>query len=292
MARNILQLFSVNDGPAHEARIFDDAGAQVGAVIAAAYVGAGTNSYTVAVPVALPDGFYSWAGYRTSNGRLRSNGEFYWDNATQCIIDTEEVELTSADVQIATAAAIVAADLVNQTDLDAAEATIVTNTDAEILALGTAINNSIVISEANIIANTDAEAAIIVAVIAALNDISAADIQAELVTYDGATQADLDACCNLIQADIAALNDLSSVDIAAALTAFDVATVADITANAGLTAAQATMQILIRDLLEADETYNSTTNIAQKLIRGTATVLLTKNVTTNTACNVDTTLLQ
>lgn len=263
---NTVIFYSVNDGVAHQARLFNDAGAQVGGIIAATTGAAGTYKYTFTVPGATPAGAYSFAGYRTSNGRLRSQGEFYW-NGTD-IVHTEVVELTVAQVQTAVGTAL--------TSYGAA-------TTAQVTAVGNAV--------------------------AALNNLSSAQVQTAvgvaLGTYDAVTQADLDACCDAILLDIAALNDLSAADIQAELVTYDGATQADlntaqstitsaITAAAGLTPAQLTLVQLIRDLLEADEVYNVTsgTGTAQKLLKGTATVLVDKNVTTSTPCDISTSIIE
>lgn len=63
-----------------------------------------------------------------------------------------------------------------------------------------------------------------------------------------------------------------------------------ITANQGLTAAQDQVLTLLRDIAEADEVYTPTT--AQKRLKGTATVLVDKNVSSSTECNVTTSLIE
>lgn len=92
----ILTFFSTNDAVAHQVRIFNDAGAQVGAVIAATTGAAGTYKYTAVVPAATAAGSYTYAGYRTSNGRLRAQGEFYWDGTG--IVHPEELLVFIRDV--------------------------------------------------------------------------------------------------------------------------------------------------------------------------------------------------
>ena len=89
-----------------------------------------------------------------------------------------------------------------------------------------------------------------------------------------------------ISAAIANLNDLSQAELASAAT--------DITDQiadfAGLTPAQETILTFIRDVIEADETLTGTS--AQKLLKGTDTVLVNKAVTSALDNIVDTTLIE
>lgn len=72
----------------------------------------------------------------------------------------------------------------------------------------------------------------ITAAIAALNNLSAGDIDARLAAYDGATQADLDTAKAAVLAAIAALNNLSQAQAqsaaAAALSAYGAATAGNV----------------------------------------------------------------
>ena len=94
-------------------------------------------------------------------------------------------------------------------------------------------------------------------------------MQAELVTYDAATGTEL------------------TSGISSLLSALGALTV-------GLTAAEKVTLQRVLDLLEADEEYASTNGAGtvRKLIRGTATELLAKNVTTSVLTNVNTTIAE
>ena len=290
MARNALEFPSVNDTQDHEIRIFDDAGGQIGAVLPATHSGPGTYNYFVTVPAALATGWYAYNAYQSNNGRLRSSGDFYWDNAGNCIIDTEEVELTQADVVTALGT------------YGAATATDVSNAETNILAAIPTAAAIAVQVEAALINDADGQtalAAIAQAVETAIGNETDGNatiaafqgaVTAALVANGIATGAEVTACCDDIQADIAALNNLSQADINSALVSFDVATATDVTTNAGLTPGQAAILTLLRDIAEADEIYTNTT--AQKLLKGTSTVLVDKTVTTATPCTINTTITE
>jgi len=298
MARNVLEFPSNNDGPAHEIRIFDNAGAQVGAVVAATHSGAGTYNYFATVPASLPTGWYAYNGYRSSNGRLRASGDFYWDNTTQCIIDTEEVELDTAAVETAVGNALTAYGAATSTD--------VANSTAAILAATPTAAAIAVAVEAAIINDADGQtalAAIAQSVEAAIGNEADGNatiaafqgaVTAALNAYDPPTFAELDACCTNIQNDIAALANLGPADIALALTNYGAATTGDVNAAAGLTPGQSAILTLIRDLLEADEVYSATGGVGtvQKFIKGTTTVIADKTVATTTPCDINTSITE
>ncbi len=297
MARNTLMIVSNNgEGIPHQFRIFDEAGALQAGPIAATGGPAGSNLHFVTVPAATPTRWYAFGAYRTSNDAVRGGGQFYWDNADQCIVDTEENELTAAEVETSVGNAL--------TTYGAATATDVANAETNILAAIPSAAAIAVAVEAAIINDADGQtalAAIAAAVESAIGNEADGNatlaafqgaVTAALVAYDPPTNAELTSCCNAIQADIAALADLDSADIIAALGTYGAATTADVVANAGLTTGQAAILTLIRDIAEADEVYNSSTGVAQKLLKGTATVLVDKVVSTNTVCVVDTTLTE
>ncbi len=297
MARNRLIFSSVNNETIpHEIRLFDSAGAQVGAVIPATGGDPGSFIHFADIPAATATGWYTFVGYRTSNGRVRSGGDFYWDNAEGCIIDTEEVELEVADVETAVGNALGTFGVATATDVTNAQAAI-------IAAIPSAVDIAVEV-EAAIINDADGQtalAAISAAVEAAIGNETDGNatiaafqgaVTAGLIAFGPATSAELTACCDDIRDDIAALNNLSAADINTALAAYGAATSGDVTGAAGLTPTQEAILTLIRDIAEADEVYNSSTGVAQKLLKGTSTILVDKIVSTNTACVVDTTLTE
>lgn len=134
--------------------------------------------------------------------------------------------------------------------------------------------------------------------IAALENLSAADVLAQITSYGTATTTDVTAVSTLINA----LNNLSVSEITAAIAAYDAATGTELASavttilnaigggGGGLTAAQDATLTLIKDIAEADEVYGPGT--AQKLLKGTSTVLVDKVVNSNTACVVNTTITE
>lgn len=292
---NTLIAYSTNNNTPHYFSISDDTGAQVAGPITASFAGGQTYKYTATVP-ALPVGYYTYSMHRTSNDALRSQGEFYWNGSD--IVRTEEVELTVADVESAVATALATYDTATATD--------VSNSTAAILAAIPTANAIAVAVEAAIINDADGQtalAAISSAVESAIGNEADGNatlaafqgaVTAALTSYGPSTSAELTTCCNDIMADIAALNNLSSADIISALGTYGAATLSDIASNSGLTAGQAAILTLIRDILEADETYTATggTGTAEKLLKGTTTVLVSKTVTTSTPCDITTTLVE
>ena len=198
-------------------------------------------------------GQYQFAIYQTSNNRLRAAGEFYFDGAD--IVYTGANELDAAAVQASATAALVAYDPPTNAELTA--------TQAAVIAAITALPS---------VAQIEA---------ALLND---GDGQALLA----AISASMEAAINDDTDGSPTLAGIQAV-VAAALAAYGAATVGNVTSSAGLTPAQQTMLTFIRDVSEADESY--TPGTAQKLIKGTATVLVDKVVTSNTECTVNTTLI-
>ena len=299
MARNVIEFPSVNDNQAHEIRIFDNAGGQVGAVLPATHSGVGTYNYFVTVPAALATGWYAYNGFQSSNGRLRASGDFYWNNADGCIVDTEEVELTGADVETAVGNALATAGIATATDVANAQSAILLGINSLPTAAQIAVAvEAALFDDADGTAFKESLASVFEAAFADDADglASGAVIQgavaAALTAFDPATAADLTACCNDIQADVAALENISITDVQTALATYGAATAGDVSSNGGLTAPQASILTFIRDILEADEIYNSSTSTAQKLLKGTSTVLVDKVVSTNTACSVDTSITE
>lgn len=247
-----IEAFSTNSGPAHFARLFAN-GTQVGGNIATTFMGSGSYGYYFDVPAATVAGHYSYALYRSGNGRLRSIGEFYWDGTD--LVFTEENELNVTQVEAATTAALTAYDPPTQTEMVALQSALA----ALIGALPT---------------TAQIEAAL-------LND---GDGQALLA----AISANVEAAFNNETDGSPTLAGIQGV-VSSALSAYGAATSANVLASSGLLPAQMIMLTLIRDILEADEVYTPTS--AQKRLKGTATVLVDKVVTSDTECTVNTSLI-
>ena len=256
MARNTLVFDSVNDGPDHQVRIFDATGAQAGPILAAAHVGVGTYNYEVDVPAALATGWYAYTGYLTVNGRPRSSGEFYWDNPSQCIIDTEENELDAAAIEAAATAALTGYGAATGAEVSAVQTAVLADIAIVLTNLGnvnTAVGNvstqigslndvSVAQFEAALLNDGDGQAllaAISSNVEAAFNNdtdgsptLSAIQglVTAALTAYDAATNGVVTTESTDIQNAIAALSILTPADLQAALTTYDAATGADVTA--------------------------------------------------------------
>ena len=194
-----------------EAAIYANNWAQQGSNIVLTETGAGTGLYVGSVPgaPAIADGVYQVLFIDTIGppvDRVIGRGLLYW---TALAEDREAVQSVLADVLA---------------DTSAIEPLVTANLDATVSSRATPAD--IAASEANILA-----------AIAALNDLSQADVQAAM-TAQGytsarallldlldaaistrATPADIAASEAVILAAIASLNDLSQADVQAALTA-------------------------------------------------------------------------
>ena len=246
---------------------------------------------------------------------VRASGEFYWTGT-----DVEATGAARAQVEILVAqsrdalqnaigtviAAIAGLENVSVTEIEAA---LLDDGDATAFKAGLAAT-----IEAALANEADGNATIAVfegAVAAALAAYNAArvadvnqaatDVIAVLPTPSDATLAKQDE----ILAAVGAQNDLSATqvrtEVEGALITYDGATsdelasgVASLSAqslaNKGLTVAQEAILERLRDIAEADEVYTPTK--AQKLLKGTSTVLVDKDVTSTTTCDVDTSLIE
>lgn len=304
MAFNTITAYSTNNNVAHFFNISDEDGVQVQGPLVATFGGGQSRKYTVDIPAALPTGYYTYSMQQTSNNRLRSQGEFWWDNLTQCILSSAEynylvntkARFDQIDTDHATGtterAAILAA--INAIAVPTAAA-IATAVEAALLddGDGQAFKDGLAATiEAALANEADGNATIAVfqgAVTAALN------------AYDGPTNSELQAGVTAIQADIGNLNDISSADVQSELVSYDAATsmelasaLNDILNSGGLSVAQNETLIRIRDIVEADEIYSATggTGTVQKLLKGTSTVLQTKDVITTTPCDISTSIIE
>jgi len=318
MARNTLTGYSTNNNVDHFFNISDEDGAQVEGPLTATFGGGITRKYTVDVPAALPTGYYTFSMHRESNNALRAQGEFWWDNAEQCLLSSGEynylVNSTARFDQLDAVQALLQQD----TTTIIAELTAAVTARSAILAAITGLTIPTLTQittgvESALLDDTDGQAfrdSFAATIEAALNNEADGNatiaafqgaVTAALTSYDVTAVSDLSTTETNITTLLNGLNNLSAADIAAELNSYDAATgpeltqaVIDILAQAGLTAAQGSDLARIKNLLEADELYTATggAGSVQKLLRGTNTVLLTKDVTTSTPCDIETSIIE
>lgn len=318
MARNTLIGYSLNNNIDHFFNISDENGAQVGGSLPATFAGGETRKYTVDVPAALPTGYYTFSMHRDSNNALRAQGEFWWDNADQCLLSSGEynylVNSNARFDQLDAAQALLQQDT---TTIIAELTAAVTARDAILAAItGLTIPTLTQITtgvESALLDDTDGQAfresfaATIEAALANEADGNATiaafqgAVTAALTNYDAAAVSDLTTAETNLTTLLNGLNNLSAADIAAEINNYDAATgseltqaVTDILSQSGLTPVQEVVLTRVLNLLEADEAYTATggTGTVQKLLKGTNTVLFTKDVTTSTPCDIATTITE
>jgi hypothetical protein len=114
-----------------------------------------------------------------------------------------------------------------------------------------------------IIAATNA----IAAAIAALNNLSAAQVASELATYDGPTHAELTTALgtadDAVLAAIAALNNLSAAQVASALNTYDAPTKAEFDAAVALLATAANLALVPAAVLTAADANPIASNVQE-----------------------------
>lgn len=242
--------FSATDAADHEAQLFAD-GVASGTRIAATTGPVDSYSYTFTVPSGTAVGSYAYALYETINGRLRSQGAFYWDGTD--VFDAEPVAtsegISRTEVRAEVDAALTAYDSATGAEVDAVSSAISSLINslnnlsvAQVQGIVDGIPAAPTVTEIEAALLDDGDGAALVAAIAAAVENSLLDetdsraffaaVQgatgAALLDYDGPTKAELDGALAALPAGITTGQVRFEAD--AALVAYNGATEADVLA--------------------------------------------------------------